>query len=385
MKITSRDCLALLRKFDIADESSVPRQIERLEVSNPSPINTLAIFRYEKHRYAILLDETAQDDVQYVESQIMQAMPNSDGVLLENPRHIGSHGAPYQGKDAYLYKFESSRQRLDIHMANNFTELSRSSWQKQIRAGYVSINGQVATSPKQEIDPEDTITFSLPERASHTERNIPIVYIDEVVIVVDKPEGVLTHSKNELDDEFTVEAFFARYCDDGMDEMRHGVVHRLDRDTSGVMIGARTPAAYEHLKHQFSDRKAHKTYIAVIAGTLDQPEFVIDLPIARHKSRPGMFRVDPNGKSAQTKVSVLKTNGTYSLLQLEPRTGRTHQLRVHLAHIGKPIYGDRLYGAAADRMYLHAHILRISTTTDAERTFTSPIPTEFDELIVEKQ
>lgn len=383
MKISSRDCIALLRKFNVADESSVPRQIERLEVSNPSSINTLAVFRYGKHRYAILFDDTAEDDVQYVEIQVMRAVPNAAGHLIENPRHIGSYGVPYQGKDAYLYRLETVRQRLDIQLANTYPDFSRSSWQKQIRAGYVSVNGAVITSPKQDIDPDDKVTVLLPEKTSHNEKNLPIIYLDEDIIVIDKPIGVLTHAKNELDDEFTVETFFARYCDDDMDEQRHGIVHRLDRDTSGAMIGARTIVAFDHLKQQFSSRKAHKTYIAIIKGTLAQPEFVVDLPIARHMSKPGSFHVDTKGKSAQTKISVLKTNGTYSLLQLEPKTGRTHQLRVHLAHLGKPIYGDRLYGSTADRLYLHAHQLKISTVAGTERIFISPVPPEFETLLGE--
>lgn len=381
MKISPRDCLAVLRKFELADDSAVPRQIERLEVSNPSPINTLAIFRFGKNRYALLLDETAQDDIQYIELQVMNTLPNSDGYLIENPRHLGSYGVPYEGKDAYMYRLKSADQRLDVYLANNHRDLSRSSWQKQIRAGHVSVNGAVVKSPKQEISTEDKVTFALPEKPSHEEKNIPIIYIDEDIIVVDKPEGILTHAKNELDDEFTVESFLARYCDDDMDEMRHGVVHRLDRDTSGVLIGARNPGAYEHLKQQFSERKAHKTYVAIIEGTIDQSELAIDLPIARRKSKPGMFHVDASGKSAQTKIKSLRSNATYSLLQLEPTTGRTHQLRVHLAHIGRPIHGDRLYGKAADRLYLHAHQLTLHTPDGVERTYTSPVPKKFYELV----
>lgn len=383
MKISSRDCLALLRRFDITDDSSVPRQIERIAVSNPSPVNHLATFRFGKEHYAILIDDTAHDDKSYIENQIMRVIPNSEGKLMDNPRHPGNYGMPYEGKDAYLYRLESSKQRLDIYMASNHDELSRSSWQKFIRSGYVSVNGQIITSPKVDIDADADVTYDLPDKTSHDEKNIPIVYIDDDVIVVDKPAGLLTHGKNQLNDEFTVEAFFARYCDEGMDEMRHGIVHRLDRDTSGIMIGARNEKSYQHLKDQFSARKAHKTYVAIIEGTMEQPELSIDLPIARRKSKPGMFNVDAAGKTAQTKVSVLQTNEKYSLLQLEPKTGRTHQLRVHLAHIGRPIYGDRLYGKSADRLYLHAHKLSVSSPDGMEHTFTSPLPPIFFKLVGE--
>ncbi len=381
MKITARTCLAILRRFDVANDENIPRQIERIEVSNPSSINTLATFRFNKQPYAILFDDTAEDDIQYVEIQMMRAMPGTDGKLLENPRHVGSYGVPYEGKDTYLYELDNAIKRLDTHLANTYPDYSRSSWQKQIKAGYVSVNGEVITSTKHDVSDDDEITVALPDRPTHDEKNLPIVYIDESCVVIDKPAGVLTHAKNELDDEFTVETFLARYNEDDLSEQRHGVVHRLDRDTSGVMVGARTLASYEHLKAAFADRKVRKTYIALIKGELNQPEFIIDLPIARHPSKPGSFRIDQKGKSAQTKVTVLEEANGYSLLQLQPATGRTHQLRVHLAHLGHPIVGDRLYGSSDDRLYLHAHKLTLTTLDGIRHEFSSPVPSEFNARI----
>ncbi len=382
MKISTKNCLEILRKFSIADELNIPKEIERLEVSNPSPINTLASFRFQLSRYAILFDDTAEDDIQYIEIQLMRSLPGVDGKPIENPLHAGVYGMPYEGKDCYLYVLDTNRQRLDVYLANKYPDYSRSSWQKQIRLGSVTVNGNVVTSPKQYITRESEVEVTMPEIPSHDDRNLPILYIDDSVIVIDKPVDILSHRKNELNDEFTVADFFARFTTDEFDETRPGIVHRLDRDTSGVMIGARTHTSYDHLKDEFANRRAHKTYIAVVQGHLDHTEFMIDLPIARHPSKPGTFRVDGKGKDAQTKVTVLEAGEHFSLVQLEPRTGRTHQLRVHLAHMQHPIVGDRLYGPKADRLYLHAHKLVITTPDGTKHTFESPVPDEFKKLVL---
>lgn len=381
MKITRKTCLWILRDFAIADELHIPGDIERLTVTHPSSINTLATFTFQLQQYALLFDDTAEDDVQYIEIQLMRTLSHSDGSLVENPKHPGSYGMPFEGKDCYLYHLNANRKRLDVYLANKYPDYSRSSWQKQIKNGSVTVDGAPITSPKHEVTEQNSVEVTIPSKATHDKENLPIIYIDDDVIVVDKPIGVLSHRKNELDDEFTVADFFARFAEDDFDEERPGIVHRLDRDTSGVMIGARTHTAYEHLKHEFAARHVQKTYVALISGHLAHETFVIDVPIARHSAKPGMFRADTNGKPAQTKVTVIRTNKTYSLVSLEPKTGRTHQLRVHMAHLGHPIIGDRLYDTSDKRLYLHAHKLAITTPDGQSREFESPIPAEFDELI----
>ena len=204
-----------------------------------------------------------------------------------------------------------------------------------------------------------------------------IIYLDDNVVVVNKPVGVLTHSKGALNDEFTVADFFRRYTTVGLDTNRPGIVHRLDRDTSGVIIGARNPEAAHLLQKQFADRKTKKTYIAVIDGHLKEQAAKIDLPIGRNPSAPSTFRVDARGKQATTEYKVLAANDTNSLVELKPATGRTHQLRVHMAYLNTPITGDRVYGKEADRLYLHALRLEITIPTSDRRVFEAPLPAEF--------
>lgn len=167
-----------------------------------------------------------------------------------------------------------------------------------------------------------------------------------------------------------------------MNGERAGIVHRLDRATSGVMICAKTPEALSWLQKQFSQRKVKKSYAAVVEGVLKEEEAVIDMPIERNPRKPQLFRVGINGKPAATAYKVLKSNRKLSLLALKPTTGRTHQLRVHLEHLGHPILGDTFYGGKpADRLYLHASSLEITLPNRERKVFKVPMPPQFEELI----
>ena len=187
--------------------------------------------------------------------------------------------------------------------------------------------------------------------------DVPIIYEDEDVMVLDKPTGVLTHAKGTFISEATLADFIRPRTTDGLETNRPGIVHRLDRDTSGVLIAAKHNEAKRWLQKQFSDRKAKKSYIALVKGEPKEHHAIIDLPIGRDPKQPQLFRVDPNGKSAVTEYKVLEHfKEGYSLVQLWPQTGRTHQLRVHMHHIGTPIVGDPFYGdtKAGTRLFLHA-------------------------------
>jgi 23S rRNA pseudouridine1911/1915/1917 synthase len=173
----------------------------------------------------------------------------------------------------------------------------------------------------------------------------------------------------------------AQYCPEKTLENYGLLVHRLDRDTSGVVILAKSPEVQEFLKKQFQNRTTHKTYYAVVSGRPKLDEVKIDLPIARDLKHPTMFRVDPNGKQSETYYKVLKSNDMYSLVELRPTTGRTHQLRVHLKYLGHPILGDPLYGEEkADRLYLHANKLEITLPGDKRVTFEAKLPKEFENV-----
>lgn len=267
--------------------------------------------------------------------------------------------------------------RLDAYMAQYWPEYSRSVWQKYIIAGHVSVNGVVETSSKRLLGEDDVVTYDVPAGADHSKKTLPVIYQDDNVIVVNKPVGVLTHSKGALNDEFTVAEFFRPLTTYHADTNRPGIIHRLDRDTSGVIMGTLNPETASMLQRQFTDRKTKKTYYAVVDGLPTQPEAFIDLPIGRNPKHPSMFRVDPIGKSAQTSYKVLAHDGSKSLVELRPVTGRTHQLRVHMAYIGTPIHGDKIYGKPSDRLYLHAAQLEITIPKGDRRTFSAPLPAEF--------
>jgi RluA family pseudouridine synthase len=163
---------------------------------------------------------------------------------------------------------------------------------------------------------------------------------------------------------------------------RAGIVHRLDRPTSGVIICAKTPAALSWLQKQFSQRKVKKTYVAVIQGHMQERHAIIDMPIERNPKKPQTFRVGSNGKPSVTEYEVEERGENRDLLQLKPQTGRTHQLRVHLSNLGHPIVGDTLYdGPMAERLYLHAAELELTLPNRERRTFTVAVPKEFKEVV----
>lgn len=384
MKVTTSDLLAILRRFERASDEHVPRHIDQIKHTHPSPINQMVQFRFERNHYYALFDETAEDRASYILDQLRTVRGHIEGELLENPTsELTTYGLPFKGKDVYLFIEKSDKKRLDILLAERHPETSRSTWQKHIKAGRVHVNGQPAKNSRQEVSDADSIAIQIPDMEDHSERQLPILYLDDHVIVVNKPAGVLTHTKGAISDEFTVADFFRRYTSVGLETNRPGVVHRLDRDTSGIIIGARTDESFALLKSQFSDRKAKKTYLAVVAKPPRQPSATIDVPIGRNPTSPSTFRADSNGKPAITDYEVIAQRDNYSLIKLQPRTGRTHQLRVHLAHIGSPILGDRLYGKPAERLYLHALQLEITTAPETRQTFFCPPPSEFRALFPE--
>ncbi len=384
MKVTSHDLLAILRRFRVADDSNVPRHIDQIKALNPSPINQLVQFRFNRNHYFVLIDETAEDRESYIMSQIYVANSNAQGVIFENPTSdLTTYGLPFKGKDVYLFQQTSDKKRLDALLAERHPETSRSTWQKHIKAGHVAVNNLPAKSPKQEVTEADHIAINIPDSTDFSSHELPIVYLDDDVIVVNKPVGVLTHSKGALNDEFTVADFFRRYTTVGLDTNRPGIVHRLDRDTSGLIIGARTPESFDLLKSQFADRKAKKYYIAVVAGTPKQHKAKIDIPIGRNPSAPSTFRADSKGKPAVTDYEVLETRDGTSLIALHPLTGRTHQLRVHMAYLDTPIVGDRVYGKSGERLMLHAYKLEVTTAAERRQTFITPIPRDFTDRFPE--
>lgn len=268
--------------------------------------------------------------------------------------------------------------RLDAYLAQYFPEHSRSAWQKYILAGKVKVNNIVITKNDYSLDEDDAVTVDTKPNEVLVDIDLPVIYEDDNVVVINKPVGVLSHAKGGIIDEQTVADFFSSRTSFGIDTNRPGIVHRLDRATSGVMIGAKNAETASLLQKQFSERKAKKTYIAIVVGTPDPVKAKLELPIERNPRHPSQFRVGTNGKSATTVYEVLKSNKKLSLLQLTPETGRTHQLRVHMDYIKHPIVGDIVYGKADDRMYLHASSLEMTIPDGQRRVFTAPLPPEFE-------
>jgi 23S rRNA pseudouridine1911/1915/1917 synthase len=278
----------------------------------------------------------------------------------------------------------SRAERLDQRVVSLLPVLSRSFAVQLIKDGKVTINGVVATKAGAKIRPEDDVVLDYKlEDFTVPDIELPVLYEDEDCVVIIKPTGLLTHSKGAFNPEPSVATWLhnrivdATLLDDDQNSMnnRAGIVHRLDRATSGVMICAKTPTALAWLQKQFAERKVQKTYAAVIQGALTPAEAVIDMPIERNPKAPATFRVGIRGKHAITGYKTVAQNAQYSLLELKPETGRTH-----LANQKHPIVGDVLYnGEPAERLYLHAESLQIITGHgQPDRTFTAPIPAEFN-------
>jgi 23S rRNA pseudouridine1911/1915/1917 synthase len=277
----------------------------------------------------------------------------------------------------------SRAERLDQYVVRQIPAFSRSYATRIIEEGKVLVNGKAQTKAGYKVRQSDTIEINYDEAAQEQipEIELPVLYEDDDCVVINKPVGLLTHSKGTFNPEATVSTWL-RGRMKAMSGERAGIVHRLDRATSGVMICAKTPAALGWLQKQFSQRKTKKTYVAVVSGVMSELKAIIDMPIERNPKKPQTFRVGTNGKPAQTMYKVLKTDEKHSLLELKPTTGRTHQLRVHLAQLGHPIIGDTLYGGQpAERLLLHATSLEITLPSKERKTFEVPLPPEFTEVI----
>jgi 23S rRNA pseudouridine1911/1915/1917 synthase len=277
----------------------------------------------------------------------------------------------------------SRAERLDHYVVKELPMLSRAYGAKLIEQGLVRVNGLVQTKAGYKLRPDDSVVIDYDDDADIVIPyvNLPVIYEDDDCVVINKPVGLLTHSKGAFNPEATVASWLRDRLKD-MEGDRAGIVHRLDRATSGVMICAKTPIALSWLQKQFSQRKVKKTYIAIVEGVMAEEQAIIDMPIERNPKKPQTFRVGSNGKSAVTVYKVLKTDGQRSLLELTPTTGRTHQLRVHLEELGHPIAGDTFYGGQpADRLFLHAKSLELTLPNRDREIFTVEVPPEFEEAV----
>ena len=277
-------------------------------------------------------------------------------------------------------------QRVDIFLANQFPEFTRSALSNLFGQAGILVNNTVSKAGYRlrngdKIQIDTSMFFLKPPQLE-----LPVIYEDNNVAVINKPAGVLTHAKGVLNTEATVASFLhSKINDKHLSGNRAGIVHRLDRDTSGVIIGAKNSATAIWLQKQFANRKVEKTYLAIVKGWLSEPAAKIEVPLARNPRRPQTFHADHSGKRAETTYKVIKKiekrSGRYALIEMKPTTGRTHQLRVHMAYIGHPIIGDKIYGSGIiGPMMLHAKSLKLTLPDHKKHIFKAPLPARFSEF-----
>lgn len=272
---------------------------------------------------------------------------------------------------------EVPKTRLDLLLVQKYQSYNRSSLQKFITSGFVKVDGKVVKKPNAKFVANVKLELNISTGIKNANLVPETIYEDDHVLVLNKPAGLLSIAKGEYCPEKTLEDY-------GL------IVHRLDRATSGVVILAKNPETQTFLRKQFQNRTTSKTYYAIVIGHPKLAEANIDLPIARDLKSPTTFRVDGNGKPAETYYKVLKQSAQFSLLELKPKTGRTHQLRVHLKYLGTPILGDTVYGGVfknllpmphlSPRLYLHAYSLEITLPGGVRQTFIAPLPADFNQL-----
>ena len=277
--------------------------------------------------------------------------------------------------------------RLDQYLAGLELGLTRSRLRQLIDGGDVLVNG-AAVKPAHRVRPGDRVLVSVPppRPSVAVAQDIPLVVVhqDADLVVVDKPAGLAAHPGPGHPDSTLVNGLLA-LCPDiqGIGgEIRPGIVHRLDKDTSGLMIAAKNEAAHHGLSRQMKDRAVEKNYLALVEGVPYPDSGVIDAPIGRDPRRRTRMAVTAGGRESRTGYRLLERAGRYGLLELQLHTGRTHQARVHLAWLGHPITGDGVYGKRSPllaRHFLHAHCLAFAHPATGEPLeFRSPLPPDLE-------
>jgi 23S rRNA pseudouridine1911/1915/1917 synthase len=288
---------------------------------------------------------------------------------------------------------ERAALRLDRFLALELPQFSRSRLQALIGKGFVRLNGKPPRA-RELVRKDDSIQVEVPplEKIETKAEDIPleILFEDDQLLVINKPAGMVVHPGAGNREHTLVNALLS-HCTSlsgiGGKE-RPGIVHRLDKETSGCLVVAKTDTAHRELSKQFAERTVSKTYLALVAGRLKKTSGVIDAPIARHPVHRQRMRVSSltRGRAAKTTYRVVSSGGEMSLVECDLHSGRTHQIRVHLQHLGHPVIGDKLYGAKTARNYprqmLHAWKLGFSDPTTGERRqFEAALPSDFSALL----
>jgi 23S rRNA pseudouridine1911/1915/1917 synthase len=288
-------------------------------------------------------------------------------------------------------------QRLDLFMANEASQLSRSRAQKIIEEGHVNVNQQICTDKNYRVCSGDQVGYTLPDLAEPStgpeEIPLDIIYEDRDLLVINKPRNMVVHPAPGHTGGTLVNALL-HHCKDlsgigGV--MRPGIVHRLDKDTSGLLIVAKNDHAHISLSSQLKNRKLHREYLALVCGQVKPAIGRIEAPISRHPRNRKKMAVLAGGREAVTRYRIIKDYGKCSFLKLKLETGRTHQIRVHLASVGYPVIGDHVYGPGTcaglppETVFTHAlHAYRLSFIHPGSKetlVFSASPPPEFQALL----
>ena len=288
---------------------------------------------------------------------------------------------------------ENPCRRLDVFLSEN-SGLTRSHAQKLIDAGLVTVDGAVVTKASYEVKQDAKVLVELPPDVS---LNVPaedipleIVYEDADLLVINKPQGLTVHPASGVYTGTLVNALLYHVKDlSGINGvLRPGIVHRLDKDTSGLLVVAKNDATHVELQRQIQSKECKRIYLALLEGNLKTDTGFVDQPIGRSKSDRKKMDVTRDGRSALTYYTVLERFAGYTLVQFELKTGRTHQIRVHAKYLGHPVVGDKTYGYSKcrwklDGQLLHAHTLSFThPKTGKNMSFSTPCPDYFEKILV---
>ena len=287
-------------------------------------------------------------------------------------------------------KVEIDNIRLDKFLADN-TEYSRSLILKMLKDGYILVNGNVE-KPSYKVNIDDVIEikdgFIKETKVEAKKMDLDIVYEDDDIMIINKPSGVVVHPGNGNYDNTLVNGlmYYADNLSDGYEEYRPGIVHRIDKDTSGLIIIAKNNKSQEILGEYFKEHRIKREYIALIHGVLESDSVLIDAPIGRDESSRKMMKVtSKNSKSAITHVKVLKRYKNFTLVKCRLETGRTHQIRVHMKYINHPIFNDPIYSKDKTTefgQYLHSYSMEFNhPITNKKMYFECPLPKEFQDTL----
>ncbi len=292
----------------------------------------------------------------------------------------------------YFEVLEDSK-RIDVYLSEKLEDTSRVAVQRLIENEKVFVNGKTV-KPSYKVQKGDNIQVEeeIPVEVSLKTQDIPvdIIYEDKDIIVINKPKGMVVHPANGNPDGTLVNAIMA-ICKDSLSgiggEIRPGIVHRLDKDTSGIIIVAKNDKAHIYLSEQIKEHKVKKTYIALVRGIVKENEATINMPIGRSEKDRKKMAVTKKGKEAITHFKVLERYDKYTLLQVNIETGRTHQIRVHLSQIGYPIVGDEVYSNGKNEwnvkgQCLHAKSLEFTHPSTGQKMYLeAKLPEYFENIL----